>query len=289
MTYAGRVIGSLDRPPGPLRLVVTFNEHATPEAVQALLRNVTFENVRDDFAAASRTLAAVAQDDWGEQGVTASKTITLVPVNDAPVAVNDAYRVGAGAALDVAARGVLANDTDLDSPSLQAMLVAGPTGGSFALAPSGGFTYTPAVGFAGSDRFTYRAGDGALTSDVATATIVVDPARCAPRPPVRVEARPVGGTLAVTITAQRNELTSTNALVRVAIEDARNATIEVPAQTGTPARNGTANFEVPLTANTTELRFTVRRRAAGAVHVPLVVTDGCPPWRTFVGGGATAF
>jgi hypothetical protein len=75
----------------------------------------------------------------------------------------------------------------------------------------------------------------------------------------------------------------------VAIGDARNATIDVPAQSGTPARSGTGNFTVTLAPNTTELRFTVRRRAAGAVQVPLTVTDGCPAWRTFVGGGPAAF
>ena len=37
---------------------------------------------------------------------------------------------------------------------------------------------------------------------------------------------------------------------------------------------------------TTESR---RRLAAGAITVPLVITDTCGEWETFVGGGATAF
>ena len=42
-------------------------------------------------------------------------------------------------------------------------------------------------------------------------------------------------------------------------------------------------------SGTTQMIFYVRRLAAGAVHVPLVVVDGCGEWQSFVGGGATAF
>ena len=44
----------------------------------------------------------------------ATVTITVTPVNDAPVAVNDSYNVNEDGTLNVAAPGVLANDTDAD-------------------------------------------------------------------------------------------------------------------------------------------------------------------------------
>ena len=94
----------------------------------------------------------------------------------------------------------------------------------------------------------------------------------------------------MSIKSETNTLTSTNALTSVTVGDARNATIDVPAQVGTEARSGTGGFAVTLAPNTEELRFTVRRRGPGAVHVPLTVRDGCPlPWETFVGGGPGAF
>ena len=57
--------------------------------------------------------------------------------------------------MTIAAPGVLANDTDADGESLTAILVSGPAHGTVSLQPNGGFTYTPAAGFSGTDAFTY--------------------------------------------------------------------------------------------------------------------------------------
>src|SRR5262249_372551 len=57
----------------------------------------------------------------------ATVSLTVNPVNDAPVANNDAYSTNEDTALSVAAPGVLANDTDVDSPALTATLVTGPS------------------------------------------------------------------------------------------------------------------------------------------------------------------
>jgi len=67
---------------------------------------------------------------------------------------------------------------------------------------------------------------------------------------------------------------------------ATNALIDVP---GGPTGQ-TGSFTVNLPAGTQQTQFTVRRATAGqATTVPLVVTDACGPWSTFVGGGAGAF
>ncbi|HVK07200.1 MAG TPA: Ig-like domain-containing protein, partial [Gemmataceae bacterium] len=69
--------------------------------------------------------------------------------------------------------GVLANDTDADGNALSAVLVSGPAHGTLTLNADGGFTYTPHANYAGPDSFTYKATDGALESNVATASITV--------------------------------------------------------------------------------------------------------------------
>ena len=69
--------------------------------------------------------------------------------------------------------GVLANDSDPDGDSLSAELVSPPSHGTLQFAANGSFTYTPADDFSGQDTFTYRASDGAATSNVATVTIEV--------------------------------------------------------------------------------------------------------------------
>ena len=105
----------------------------------------------------------------------ATVSLTITAVNDPPVAVNDAYAVKPNATLTVPAPGVLANDGDVDSPSLTAVLVSGVSHGTLTLNADGSFTYTPATAYKGTDSFTYKANDGAADSNVATVTITVTP------------------------------------------------------------------------------------------------------------------
>jgi VCBS repeat-containing protein len=109
-------------------------------------------------------------------------TAALPAANTAPVAVADSYSTTAGTALVVAAAGVLANDTDAQANPLTAALDAAPGHGSLTLNPNGGFTYTPAAGYAGPDSFTYHANDGTANSATATASITVTPANSLPLP-----------------------------------------------------------------------------------------------------------
>ena len=110
----------------------------------------------------------------------ATVTITVTPVNDAPVATNDAYTTDEDTALTIAAPGVLGNDSDPDSSTLTAAVVTGPGHGTLTLNANGAFTYTPAANYNGTDTFTYRASDGSLTSDPATVTMTITPVNDAP-------------------------------------------------------------------------------------------------------------
>jgi VCBS repeat-containing protein len=103
----------------------------------------------------------------------ATVAISVVAVNDAPVAANDSYSIDEDTSLTVAAPGLLANDTDIDSTTLTAAVVTAPAHGTLALAANGSFTYTPAANYNGPDSFTYKANDGALDSNLATVWITV--------------------------------------------------------------------------------------------------------------------
>ncbi len=96
--------------------------------------------------------------------------------NQAPVAVNDTYSVVTGEQLNVdAASGVLANDTDIDSPqAMTSVLLTNISHGNLTLASNGSFNYQATGGFTGTDTFTYRAFDGLNYSNVATSTITVN-------------------------------------------------------------------------------------------------------------------
>jgi VCBS repeat-containing protein len=110
----------------------------------------------------------------------ATVTITVTPVNDAPTAADDAYSTAEDTTLNVAAPGVLGNDSDHDNPTLTAVLDSGPSHGTLTLHADGSFAYTPAGNYNGPDSFTYRASDGTLTSNLATVTITVTPVNDAP-------------------------------------------------------------------------------------------------------------
>ncbi len=110
----------------------------------------------------------------------ASVTLTVAPVNDPPVVVDDEYNATENTELIVAAEvGVLSNDTDPDGTSEQAnaglvaALVNTTTNGELQLSADGSFSYSPAQGFNGVDSFTYSATDEGGASSQGSVTITV--------------------------------------------------------------------------------------------------------------------
>jgi|GEM_PF-385685 VCBS repeat-containing protein len=107
---------------------------------------------------------------------TVTVSVTVTPVNDAPVAVNDGpYATPVSTVLNVAAPGLLANDTDVDGPSMSAVGVTQPTHGAVTVNADGSFSYTPTLGYAGPDSFTYQVNDGAASNNLSNvATVSID-------------------------------------------------------------------------------------------------------------------
>jgi len=93
----------------------------------------------------------------------AAVTITVNPVNDAPAANPDTYTVLMDRTLEVAAPGVLANDTDVDGDARDLTAVLSkdglPSHGELRLYEDGSFIYTPVRGYSGPDAFSYQAVD----------------------------------------------------------------------------------------------------------------------------------
>jgi VCBS repeat-containing protein len=111
----------------------------------------------------------------GSNSATASVTVTVTPVNDAPVAYGDTYTTLEDTKLTIPAGGILTNDTDVEGDALTALLVSNVTKGTLNLNANGGFTYTPNTNYNGSDSFTYRARDGVANGNIATVTINITP------------------------------------------------------------------------------------------------------------------
>jgi hypothetical protein len=120
----------------------------------------------------SDSLTYRIEDGWGGAAV-GTVNITVAPVNDRPVAMDDAYTTLEDTPLSVAAPGVIVNDSDVDGDTLSATVLATPSHGTLVLAPSGAFTYTPAANFNGSDIFSYQVDDGHAGSAAAYVRLTI--------------------------------------------------------------------------------------------------------------------
>ncbi|MCA9213319.1 MAG: tandem-95 repeat protein, partial [Planctomycetales bacterium] len=125
---------------------------------------VTFE-----YTVTDQGMSSSAQDPRTD---TATVTITVNPVNDAPVAVNDtaSTRSSAGTiTIDV-----LANDSDVDAgDSLLIAAVGTPSNGGTATIENGKISYTPSSTFSGTETFTYTVSDDADAKSTATVSVEV--------------------------------------------------------------------------------------------------------------------
>lgn len=103
----------------------------------------------------------------------ATVQITVNEVNLPPLANNDAYATPQDTVLNVAAPGILGNDSDPEGHQLSVLLLTQPTNGHRVPAAGGSFTYDPNPCFTGTDRFTCLVTDGEKDSAPATVSIQV--------------------------------------------------------------------------------------------------------------------
>jgi len=104
---------------------------------------------------------------------------------------------------------------------------------------------------------------------------------CSPRPQVVVS---VTQSAAGRFLATLSSTGANNVLQSIQFGSATNALIDTGSQTGL-----SGNFSVALAPGTQQATFYMRRATQGAaITVPLVATDNCGSWSTFVGAGASA-
>jgi extracellular elastinolytic metalloproteinase len=101
---------------------------------------------------------------------TATVSVTVTSVNDAPVAANDTGPVVKNSGTDFA---VLDNDSDADGDPLRVTAVTQPAHGSAIINTDQTIRYTPRKGFKGTDSFDYVISDGNGGTARATVTVSV--------------------------------------------------------------------------------------------------------------------
>jgi hypothetical protein len=148
--------------------VVTGPAHGTLTGTGA---NVTYAPAADYHGPDRFTFKA---NDGQADSNTATVTITVRPVNDAPVAHDQAVATDEDTPLPVV---LVASDIEGD-PLSYTILMAPAHGTLSGAGPD--VSYTPAANYNGPDTFTFKVNDGQADSNVATVTIVVRPANDAP-------------------------------------------------------------------------------------------------------------
>ena len=137
----------------------------------------TFSYTHDSSETISDSFTYKANDISIDSNV-AKVTITINPVNDAPVVSNHSMEVdegGIATALDNSETSVLYNATDIEEDSFTAIIETAPTYGTLVLETDGTFFYTHDGSDTLTDSFTYRADDSNLTSETGTVSIIINP------------------------------------------------------------------------------------------------------------------
>jgi VCBS repeat-containing protein len=163
-----------------------FSNFAINHSASATTGTLVFTPTPNAFGTANITITVLDNGTTTNGGInskTISFTITINPINDAPVAVDDSILVNEGATITTVTNNATTltnNDTDVDNVSLTTTIVTQPTNGSVTLNTNGTFSYTHNGSETTTDSFTYKAYDGVLNSNIATVSITVTPVNDAP-------------------------------------------------------------------------------------------------------------
>jgi hypothetical protein len=155
--------------------------------------------VDNQVDAADKTVALTLSPVAGSNltlGSPATFTLTIADDDETPVATGESYTTAEDTAFDLAAPGLLANDTDGDGDPLTVVLVNGPSHGTLTLGAGGALRYVPAPNWNGVDTLSYKLRDpGGNESATVTAQFTVTPVNDAPQAVADTYAIPEGNAL----------------------------------------------------------------------------------------------
>jgi hypothetical protein len=178
LTSAALIANDTDRDGDPLTMTavaVTANTHGAV----ALASGVVTYSPAGDFNGSADFTYTVSDGNGGT--ATGLVTVTVVPVNDAPVAVGDTLTTAEDAPVAVAASVLAGNDTDVDGDALTVTAVAttATTHGSVDLT-AGTVSYTPTANYNGPADFRYTVSDGQGGTATGSVQVTVTPVNDAP-------------------------------------------------------------------------------------------------------------
>jgi len=115
--FAGQTIGTFAGGIGNTALIVTFNAQATLARVQGVLRSIGYHNVSDNPVTVARTLTVKLSDGDGGTSAPVTKSVNVMPVNDAPLLGGISGTVGYQVNSVPVILASMATVSDVDSPN----------------------------------------------------------------------------------------------------------------------------------------------------------------------------
>lgn len=168
------VINLYDDCPGfaatqPLLSIASISNNAlfATTVLDSLSGVLTLDYAANQFG--NSTITFNAQSSTG-QNTPVSMQVTVAPLNDAPIAVDDIAATIVNRPIEV---DVLANDVDFDGDALIIRTFSNPNTGTVEPQFSGKFLFTPEQDFTGEATFTYSVEDDSLASDQGVVKITV--------------------------------------------------------------------------------------------------------------------
>ncbi len=274
--------------------MITFNASATPTAVQALVRNITYQNTDiDNPTTGARTVRFVVTDGDGGTSAAVNATVTVSAVNDAPTSTNDAVLTAEDTPLvlavsdfgtynDVEATplaavriSALATDGLLEYDTTgtgtwaavtlnQVISAADITAGRLRFAPDANETGSPyaTIGFEVSDGAAFSAATYTLTASVAAVNDAPS-----------ITSNGAGATASVNAAENQTAVTDVDAadpdvpttITYSLAGGADQALFTIDATTGVLSFLAAPNFEAPADADTNGIYEVTVRAADGAL------------------------
>lgn len=233
----------------PLHGTATVNQDGT----------ITYANNGAEFA--TDTFTYTVLDSSNNISNVATVLVTVTPVNDLPVAVNDTLTVNEGAA---ATLNLATNDTDAEGQLNRnsIIIVTQPANGSVTVGTNGNVTYTSNGNEVTSDSFTYTIADSSGgVSAVGTVNVVVNPLNDAP-------------TIGTIGNVSTNEDTATGAIA-VIVNDAETAaaSLNVTATSSNTTLVPNASIVVGGSGSNRTVTITPAANASGTSTITVKVTD----------------
>jgi hypothetical protein len=195
----------------------------------------------------------------------ATVTVTVTPVNDAPVANPNSATVAEDGVVNVS---VLGNDSDPDGDTLSVASVTQGAHGTVAINPDKTVKYTPAANYNGPDAFTYTISDGNGGTSSAAVSITVTAVNDAPVAANDSATVVAGSSVTVSVLANDADIDGPGLSVTSVTQGVRGSVVI--------NANGTVTYTAGLYVGTDSFTYAVSDGAGGTATATVNVTLTAP-------------